>query len=204
MKYTDHQRETLTSLLTSNEIETVQQGLELLLALELSIEELYVFFQFSDDILNIQTLKNSLSSFPMSNRILLWFLESLIDQETEWILNMTQLSLPRLELKVSDIFPNFQKLTKLTSIDFSQNKLSTIPEFIRNLNDLSTLKISNNELTVLPDWICDMSNLTTLEITSNPIKQLPNQIGKLNKLKTFAFSNCEIQSLPESFDVFAA
>lgn len=84
--------------------------------------------------------------------------------------------------KVSqDVF----KKTNLTKLDLSHNQLTNaIPGEIRFLSKLETLDLSDNAMTNLPAEIGQLQNLKTLDLSNNQLTGLPNELGQLSKLET--------------------
>ena len=58
-------------------------------------------------------------------------------------------------------------LAKLTSLDLSANRLSTLPECIGNLVSLYELDVEENLLSALPNSIQNLTHLKTLFIANN-------------------------------------
>ncbi|MDK9783391.1 leucine-rich repeat domain-containing protein [Vibrio sp. B172a] len=100
--------------------------------------------------------------------------------------------------EVIDIHENFYQLTKLTSIDFTNNNIVEISESIQNLKKLKSLKLARNDLKSLPDAIGELSELETLEFSSRDIRSLPESIGKLKKLQKIESYFSGLSSLPQS------
>ena len=102
----------------------------------------------------------------------------------------------------SDVLPEIFKLSKLDSLDLSNNgsddefKLEQLKN-IGNLQQLKYLKLEHNDLGAMPEGIFKLSKLEYLNLSGNKLKELPKEIGKLAKLKELDLSyNFEISSLP--------
>jgi len=55
-------------------------------------------------------------------------------------------------------------------LQVSYNKLTGLPDEIRNCVSLKKLHVSHNELTQLPGAVCELANLQELDFSSNHIK----------------------------------
>ena len=87
---------------------------------------------------------------------------------------------------------NLWKISKLTSIDFSNNNLSgEIPVPITKLRGLTALDLSNNSLTgEIPVRFRILSNLRTLDLSSNMLTgSIPSHLGALTNLTSLKISN---------------
>ena len=65
---------------------------------------------------------------------------------------------------------------KETTLNLSNNQLTTLPEAIAQLSNLSLLDLSNNQLTRLPEAIAQLSNLRLLDLRNNQLTTLPEAI----------------------------
>ncbi|KAJ4747410.1 Plant intracellular Ras-group-related LRR protein 4 [Rhynchospora pubera] len=90
------------------------------------------------------------------------------------------------------------KLSGLTSLDLSENRLVALPITIGGLVSLQRLDLSGNQLSVLPDSIGDLFNLLYLDLKGNQLSSLPSTIGKLVQLEELNLSSNELVSLPDS------
>ncbi len=78
-------------------------------------------------------------------------------------------------------------MTNLRVLKINNNILegSLIGE-VRQMSKLETLDVSNNNMTGMPAEIGQLSNLETLNYSNNKITGLPNELSNLkNNLKTF-------------------
>ncbi|XP_078163618.1 plant intracellular Ras-group-related LRR protein 4-like [Carex rostrata] len=90
------------------------------------------------------------------------------------------------------------KLSALTSLDLSDNRLVALPITIGGLVSLQRLDLSSNRLSVLHDSIGDLFNLLYLDLKGNQLRSLPLTIGKLVKLEELNLSSNELVTLPDS------
>jgi len=115
------------------------------------------------------------------------------------------------------------KVTTLEELNFKNNQIKEMTEFICKFKELKILNIHGNLLTKFPDLskfdklqeldigannistipqsIFDMRNLIVLDISLNPISVLPNEISSLNNLRRLNFSSTNIQSIPNQISL---
>ncbi len=91
------------------------------------------------------------------------------------------------------------KLKNLQMLDLSGNKFKTIPSEIWNLKNLKHLGLYNNAIEKLPDEIANLENLQKLDLTANQLRTLPDSFGKLKNLQILNLFNNQLTTLPESF-----
>lgn len=87
---------------------------------------------------------------------------------------------------------NLWKISKLTSVDFSNNNLTgEIPTSISKLRDITTLDLSNNSLSgEIPVPITKLSGLTALDLSNNRLTgEIPARFRILSNLKTLDLSS---------------
>jgi len=106
------------------------------------------------------------------------------------------------------------KLTNLTTLDLSGNRLSELPMEITKLTNLTALYLgdqqlsginnknrimyiwSGNQLSELPAEITQLVNLTTLDLSGNRLSELPAEITQLANLITLDLSRNQLSDLP--------
>ena len=96
---------------------------------------------------------------------------------------------------VGNIPDSFGKLTSLTKVDFSTNKLEGVfPKALLLLESLDSLDISNNLFSgPVPDGLTSLGFLTSLNLKKNKFSgELPKNIGKLCQLKSLNFGDNEL------------
>ena len=90
----------------------------------------------------------------------------------------------------------YNKLIYPFGVEYSWDKLTSLPPEIGKLSNLEKLNCHNNQIKTLPPEIGKLSNLEKLNCHNNQIKTLPPEIGKLYKLKEFDCSFNILEILP--------
>ncbi|MEK6261045.1 MAG: COR domain-containing protein [Planctomycetota bacterium] len=90
------------------------------------------------------------------------------------------------------------KLTRLQTLNLSINRLTVLPEWLGQLTQLQTLNLSGNHMTALPEWLGKLTQLQTLDVSRNQLKMLPESLGQITHLQTLVVFNNELTTLPES------
>jgi Leucine-rich repeat (LRR) protein len=107
--------------------------------------------------------------------------------------NLTNINLSNCNLDIL----NISTLTNLTSIDFSNNHLTKIPEDIYKLYNLTSINFSNNQLTEIPKDINELSNLTNIDFSNNQLTKISDCVYELTDLTYINFSNNQLTEIPE-------
>ncbi|EXB99755.1 Protein lap4 [Morus notabilis] len=89
------------------------------------------------------------------------------------------------------------KLSDVTELDLSENRILSLPPTICRLRALTKLDIHSNQLINLPDSFGDLINLTDLDLHANRLRSLPDSFGNLKKLINLDLSSNELTHLPE-------
>lgn len=87
----------------------------------------------------------------------------------------TSLFLGQLRLPISALR---DRQSKLTSLDLSENNLTSLSE-ISNLTSLTSLSLRGNGLTSLPEEVTNLTSLTSLDLSENSLTSLPQQLFNL-------------------------
>jgi len=118
------------------------------------------------------------------------------------------------------------KLSKLVSLDLSDNRISALPDDWNSLPSLAELRMAQNQLSDLPAAmftkkmqlslahldlsdnqlqtltaaVYNLSSLAVLKLDQNRLVSLPSGIGKLARLVQFSASRNQLTTLPGDFD----
>jgi internalin A len=113
----------------------------------------------------------------------------------------TKLSLSRLpNEKLTEIPEALRQLTKLKTLDLYDNKLTKLPDWIEQLTQLDVLNVTKNLLTTLPESLGNLSQLQTLHLNDNKIITLPESISGLKQLQRLFITTNQLKTLPKSFN----
>ena len=86
--------------------------------------------------------------------------------------------------------------TRLSSLDFTNQRIHCVPHCIGNLRGLQTLNLGGNLLSILPPEIGNLSSLQTLNLGDNLLSILPSEIGNLSGLQTLDLHGNQLAFLP--------
>ncbi|XP_075509866.1 uncharacterized protein LOC142546181 [Primulina tabacum] len=88
------------------------------------------------------------------------------------------------------------KLSTLTELYLSENRIMALPTSIADLRALMKLDVRGNQLINLPSSFGEMRNLTDLGLSSNMLKSLPETFGNLTNLINLDLSSNRFSTLP--------
>ncbi|XP_050423000.1 leucine-rich repeat-containing protein 59 [Adelges cooleyi] len=83
---------------------------------------------------------------------------------------------------------------KITSLDLSNNKISSTDNLFSHLGNVTKLDLSNNQIKTIAADIASMQKLAHLSLANNKIKDLPKGISKLKALKHLNVNNNPLKS----------
>ncbi|GAV66135.1 LRR_4 domain-containing protein/LRR_8 domain-containing protein [Cephalotus follicularis] len=89
------------------------------------------------------------------------------------------------------------KLSNVTELDFSENRLMALPPTIGSLRALTKLDIHSNQLINLPESLGELINLTDIDLRANRLRSLPASFGNLMNLMNLDLSSNKFTHLPE-------
>ncbi|KAK9144462.1 hypothetical protein Sjap_004365 [Stephania japonica] len=89
------------------------------------------------------------------------------------------------------------KLTDITALDISENRIMALPTTIGSLKALTKLDAHSNQIINLPDAIGELVNLTDLDLHANRLKSLPASFGNLTNLINLDLSSNQFTLLPD-------
>lgn len=90
------------------------------------------------------------------------------------------------------------KLSSLTTLDLSENRILALPATIGGLSSLTKLDLHSNKISELPDTIGDILSLVSLDLRGNQLESLPSTLGRLVRLEELDLSANHLHVLPES------
>ncbi|CAH1453414.1 unnamed protein product [Lactuca virosa] len=89
------------------------------------------------------------------------------------------------------------KLSNITELNLSDNKIMALPQSITNLTSLTKLDVHSNQLINLPDSFGGLVNLLDLDLHANRLKSLPESFGNLSSLMNLDLSSNHFTHLPD-------
>ncbi|CAJ1943127.1 unnamed protein product [Sphenostylis stenocarpa] len=90
------------------------------------------------------------------------------------------------------------KLSDVTDMDLSENRIMALPTTIIGLKALTKLDLHSNQLINLPHSFGELINLVDLDLHANRLKSLPATFGNLTNLIDLDLSSNGFTSLPET------
>lgn len=109
---------------------------------------------------------------------------NMLQQLPEGLSNLVNLTTLNVSLNQLVSLPCFEKNTKLSVLNASNNKLKDFPDVCySNLSSLSDLQLKSNEIEIVPASIGALCSLKTLDVSGNQIKSLPGELSDCGKIK---------------------
>ena len=103
------------------------------------------------------------------------------------------------EFDCDSFFEELWWLGVLVSLNFSHNRICSIPAQISMLENLSVVKLNHNRIVAIPAEMCNLTRLQRLFLHNNCIEYFPSQICQLTGLLTLTFEENPIKRLPFRF-----
>lgn len=85
---------------------------------------------------------------------------------------------------------------RILSLDLTNNKITSLPDFVANYSVLQELLFSHNNFSEFPEFIGQLVNLRVIDFSHNQIEEIPYSVRSLLKLETLIVSHNKIKSLP--------
>ena len=77
---------------------------------------------------------------------------------------------------------------------FDDNEIERLKDAIlKHKNNLKILNFYNNNLTKIPDWINELTNLETLDLSKNKLTNITESIGNLTNLTELNLSKNNLE-----------
>ncbi|KAM2099434.1 hypothetical protein FF1_026738 [Malus domestica] len=96
------------------------------------------------------------------------------------------------------------KLSRLVSLDLSENRILVLPATIGGLSSLTKLDLHSNRIAQLPDTIGDLLSLVSLDLRANNLTTLPATFGRLVHLEELDLSSNRLTVLPDTIGSLAS
>ncbi|KAG9486863.1 hypothetical protein GDO78_006974 [Eleutherodactylus coqui] len=103
-------------------------------------------------------------------------------------------------LELTELPFELSNLKKVTFVDLSANKFSSIPICVLRMSSLQWLDISRNNLKDLPQDIDRLEELETLLMQKNIITYLPLELTNLSHLKLLVVSGDKLVEIPSALE----
>ncbi|KAG8596003.1 hypothetical protein GDO81_001702 [Engystomops pustulosus] len=101
-------------------------------------------------------------------------------------------------LELSELPFELSNLKKVTFVDLSANKFSSVPICVLRMSNLQWLDISSNNLKDLPQDIDRLEGLETLLMQKNAMTYLPIELANLSNLKLLVVSGDNLVEIPSA------
>merc|ERR1712100_683118 len=130
-----------------------------------------------------------------------WVEETVLE---EWALakeaEVTQLHWQRKHIPVLPecLFPAEDPMVQsLQELLLDTNKLTHLPESIKNLTSLEVLDLSSNEFTEFPTCILALKSLRVLKMERNKLTSIPDNLHELTNLEQVTFFGNQIEHIDD-------
>ncbi|XP_030524714.1 plant intracellular Ras-group-related LRR protein 5-like [Rhodamnia argentea] len=90
------------------------------------------------------------------------------------------------------------KLSEVTELDISENRIMALPSSMSDLRALTKLSMHSNQLINLPESFGELINLQDLDLQANRLRSLPDSFGNLSSLVNLNLNSNELTRLPDS------
>ncbi len=100
------------------------------------------------------------------------------------------------ENQLTTLPPELAQLANLQNLDLSRNQLTTLPPQLAQLTNLQKLDLWGNELTTLPPELAQLTNLQNLDLWGNELTTLPPELAQLTNLQSLDLSHNQLTTLP--------
>ena len=101
-----------------------------------------------------------------------------------------------LDRNALETFPS--ELTRLTGLKWlrlNDNALTELPD-LKALSKLRRIYLKGNRLTAVPETLKDLPELTDVDLSGNPIAEIPDWLAAKKGLEGLSFSRTQVTKLP--------
>jgi hypothetical protein len=194
MTISSEQIKSLQELIFDEDLDTVNQGLELLQSLIIDPAIVLQVLDITITPVKIEDVFSSRWPKHMFRYLKLWVFAYLVEQNVDWACATRELNLnrdPREKYSTTELYKflsvhrlpeKISVLTKIEKISMQNNHLKIFPEELSLLGNLRTMDLEDNYIKEIPDWIKDMRQLEELYLVANDIETVPNSLRFLQKL----------------------
>ena len=99
--------------------------------------------------------------------------------------------------RLTELPESLRQLTQLQELDISAHQLTTLPEWLGEFTELRLLYVYRNQLTALPESLGQLTQLRLLYLSRNQLTALPDSLGQLTRLRWLYLSDNQLTVLPE-------
>ncbi|XP_078282188.1 volume-regulated anion channel subunit LRRC8D-like [Rhinoraja longicauda] len=111
--------------------------------------------------------------------------------------NLQELNLQGNALARVDELESFHRLPRLSSLNFSHNKITSLPDSFTSIGNLGRFNISDNQIETLPNSIFTIQKLNYLDVSANHLAAIPTSIKYLKNLRALDMSSNKLLTLPD-------
>lgn len=111
--------------------------------------------------------------------------------------NLQELNLQGNALTHVDELESFHRLPRLSSLNLSSNKITSLPDTFTSIGNLGRFNVSDNQIETLPNSLFAIQKLNYLDVSANRLAAVPSSIKYLKNLRALDLSSNNLQALPD-------
>lgn len=108
------------------------------------------------------------------------------------ILSLTGLKWLRLNENSLSSLPDMSALVNLRRIYLRGNRLSAVPESLKNLPALTDIELSDNPIAEIPDWLARKPGLENLSFNRTRVRKLPDDLSAWRSLHSLQLGSLKL------------